>query len=83
MKNTHRFTVTVCTDKTKAQAETAVLLAFANRQPDDCSFHLTDLKVNKLMAEALKDTKKRLAKAQRDMARFHREASALAGLVGL
>lgn len=37
---THRFTLTVESNGTRKQAETAVLLAFATRQPDGHSFTL-------------------------------------------
>lgn len=40
MKKTHRFLLTVKTHRTKRAAKSAVLLAFATRQPDGCEFHV-------------------------------------------
>ena len=36
---THHFLVTVKTDQNKRAAKTAILRAFALRQPDGCEFH--------------------------------------------
>lgn len=36
----HSFTIKVRTNGTRKQAETALLLAFASRNPDGCKFHL-------------------------------------------
>ena len=46
-KKVHRFTLTVRTNLTKKQAETAVLHAFAKRNPDACEFHLTTYPAHK------------------------------------
>ncbi len=39
---THKFTLIVKSNSSKASARSAVLCSFGKRQPDYCSFHLSD-----------------------------------------
>jgi hypothetical protein len=62
---THTFTLEVATLLTRKQAETAVLLAFAKRQPDNCEFTLNPPPAKDQERQAIADEAKAIVDGDR------------------